>query len=148
MVSVKTFFAYLFYALLAAAFFLYLLFPDEAVKAYMDGRLSAIDPSLTIAAETMRPAIPPGIIMTGVDLNRDDARLAHFDDARVSPVLTTLLGDNKQARFQARLAKKQFSSDIAIYDTDHLKKDAAQNQAESDTEYGEHISHNNFLQNN
>jgi hypothetical protein len=44
--------------------------------------------------------------MTGVDLNRDSVRLAHFENARVSPDLATLLqGDKKQARFQARLAE-------------------------------------------
>ena len=105
MVSVKAIFAYLLYALLAAVVFLYLLFPDEAVKAYIDGRLAAIDPSLNMAAETMRPAaIPPGLKMTGVDLNGDNTRLVHFDDARLSPVLTTLLGDTRQAKFLAHLA--------------------------------------------
>ena len=104
MVSVKSLFAYLSFALFAAVVFLYLLFPEEAVKAYMDGRLAVIDPSLTMAAETMRPAIPPGLKMTGVDLNRDSTRLIHFDDARVSPVLTTLIGDTRQARFLAHLA--------------------------------------------
>jgi len=104
MFSVKAIFTYLLYALLASAFFLVLLFPDQAVKAYLDGRLAAIDPSLTMVAETMRPAIPPGLKMTGVDLNRGSVRLAHLDDTRVSPDLMALLQDKKQIRFQARLA--------------------------------------------
>lgn len=104
MVPIKTIFAYLVYALLAAALFLYLLFPDQAVKAYVDGRLAAIDPSLTMAAKEIRPAIPPGLKLTGVDLNRNSVRLAHFEDARVSPDLMTLLKDKKRFRFQARLA--------------------------------------------
>lgn len=103
--SFKAIFAYLVYALLVAALFLVLLFPDQAVKAYVDGRLSAIDPSLTMAAETIRPTIPPGIKMIGVDLNRDNLRLAHFDDAQVSPQLSTLLQENKQVKFQAHLAE-------------------------------------------
>ncbi len=104
MFSVKAIFAYLFYALLAAALFLYLLFPDQAVKAYMNSRLAAIDPLLTMAAETIRPTIPPGLKMTGIDLNRGSVRLAHFEEAQMSPDLTTLLQDMKQVRFQARLA--------------------------------------------
>ena len=105
MVSAKTIFAYLLYALLAAALFLVLLFPDQAVKAYMDSRLAVIDPSLSMEAETIRPAIPPGLKMTDVDLNRNNVRLAHFEDARVSPDLSTVLQDNKQVRFQARIAE-------------------------------------------
>ncbi|MGA6927690.1 MAG: type II secretion system protein GspN, partial [Desulfosarcina sp.] len=104
MVSVKASFAYLLFALLAIILFLYLLFPGQAVKAYMDSRLVAIDPSLALIADTIRPAVPPGLKMTDVDLNRDSVRLAHIDEARISPDLTSLLRANKQARFQARLA--------------------------------------------
>ena len=104
MVSAKTIFAYITYALVVTALFLYLLFPDQAVKAYMNARLTAIDPLLTLTTETIRPTLSPGLKMIGVDLNRDSVRLAHFTDARLAPDLMTLLGENKQARFKARLA--------------------------------------------
>ena len=117
MISVKAIFAYGFYALLAVTLFLVLLFPDQAVKAYMDSRLSAIDPSLSMETETIRPAIPPGLKMIGVDLNRDNARLAHFEAARVSPNLTTLLQKNKQARFQAQIADGTISGRATIQGT-------------------------------
>ena len=104
MISVKAIFAYLVYALLAATFFLVLLFPDHAVKAYVDGRLAAIDPSLRMVARTIRPSLPPGIKMSDINLNRDSLRLAHFEDARVSPDLGTLFKDEKQFRFQAHIA--------------------------------------------
>ena len=104
MISVKAIIAYVLYALLAATLFLVLLFPDQAVKAYVEGRLTAVDPSLSMVARTIRPAMPPGLKMIGVDLNRDSVLLAHFDDARVSPDLTTLLQDKKQVRFQAHIA--------------------------------------------
>ncbi len=116
--SVKAIFAYLLFALLAAAFFLVLLFPEQAVKAYIDGRLTAIDPSLTMTAETIRPAtLPPGLKMTGIDFIRDGIRLVHFNDARVSPDLMTLLGDSKQARFQARLADGTINGRAVIQGT-------------------------------
>lgn len=104
MISAKTIFAYLVYALLATALFLYVRFPGQAVKAYVNDRLAAVDPLLAMQAETIRPAIPPGLKLIGVDLNHDSVRLAHFEEARVSPDLTTLLKDKKQVRFQTRLA--------------------------------------------
>lgn len=104
MISVKAVFAYFAYALLATTFFLVLLFPDQAVKAYMDGRLAEIDATLSMDAESIRPALPPGLKMIGVDLNREGVRLAHFEDARLSLDLTTLLQEKKQVRFQAHLA--------------------------------------------
>ena len=105
MISVKTLFGYLSFALLAAIVFLYLLFPDQAVKAYVDGRLEAVDPALSMQAEAIRPAIPPGIKMVGLDLNHDGSRLAHFGTARISPELKTVLQDERQVRFQAQLAE-------------------------------------------
>ncbi|WP_372683551.1 type II secretion system protein GspN [Desulfosarcina sp.] len=104
MISIKAILAYLLYALLAATFFLILLFPDQAIKAYVDGRLASIDPSLSMAAKSIRPALPPGLKMIDVDLNRDGVRLAHFEDARVSPDLASLLREKKQVRFQANIA--------------------------------------------
>lgn len=117
MVPVKAILAYLLYALLTAVVFLYLLFPDQAVMAFIDARLAAIDPSLSMQAETVRPAIPPGLKLTGVDLNRDDVRLVHFDDARVSSDLMALLQDRRQARFQARLADGSIDG-LAIMEND------------------------------
>lgn len=105
MVSFKAIFAYLLFALLMAAFFLYVLFPEQAVKAYVDGRLASIDPSLTMTAQTIRPAIPPGIKVIDMDLVRDTDRLAHFNNARVSPELISLVKGNKKFRFGATIAE-------------------------------------------
>jgi type II secretion system protein N len=116
MLSAKTLFAYLAYALLAAVVFLYLLFPDQAVKAYMDGRLAAIDPGLSMQADSIRPAIPPGLKMTGVDLIRDRFRLARFDHARMYPQFTSLLKAEKAFRFQARLADGDITGRAVVID--------------------------------
>jgi type II secretion system protein N len=104
MVSVKAIIAYLLYALLAVIFFSYLLFPGQAVKAYINTRLADIDPSLSLTVDKIRPALPPGLEMSGVDLDRDSRRMVHLDDARVTPDLGTLLSAEKRVRFQGRLA--------------------------------------------
>jgi type II secretion system protein N len=104
MVSVRAIFAYIVYAVLVAVLFLVVLFPSQAVKAVIDARLTAIDPALTMLADSIRPAFPPGLQMSRVDLNHDTVRLAHFDQARLSPDLASLLQEKKQVRFQARLA--------------------------------------------
>jgi type II secretion system protein N len=118
MTSVKAIFAYLVYALLAATLFLVVLFPDQAVKAYLDGRLAAIDPSLSVAARSIRPSLPPGIKMSDINLNRDNLLLANFDDARVSPVLGTLLKDEKQIRFQVHIADGTINGRATVQGTD------------------------------
>jgi type II secretion system protein N len=114
MVSVKAIFAYLLYTLLAVILFLYLLFPAQGVKALMNARLAEIDPSLSMEADTLRPALPPGLKMTGVDLNSDSRRLAHVDVARVTPYLTTLLSVEKKVRFQGQIAGGTFQGMATI----------------------------------
>jgi type II secretion system protein N len=114
MVSVKAIIGYLLYTLLAVILFLYLLFPGKAVKALMNARLANIDPSLSMVVDTIRPALPPGLKMTGVDLKSDSRRLIHLDDARVTPDLTSLLSAEKQVRFQGRLAGGTFQGSATL----------------------------------
>jgi len=104
MASFKTIFAYLTFALLTVMVFLYLLFPNEAVRAYVDNRLAGIDPTLTITADTIRPTLSFAVNMRGVDLMRNGSKILHIDQARLSPALSTLFKDQKRVAFKATLA--------------------------------------------
>lgn len=101
--SFKTIFAYLLFALLAVLVFLYLLFPDEAVKTVMDNRLAAIDPSLTLTTEAIRPALPLAVNMIGMDLKRNGFKMIHFDQAWLAPALSTLFKAQKRFAWKATL---------------------------------------------
>ncbi len=105
MAHMKTIFAYLVYAAAITVVLLYLQFPADALKSYVDHRLASADPSLTLATETIRPAIPPGLTMTGVALYQEGTRLVLFDKLRIVPNLRTLLKSNKKVNFTARVAE-------------------------------------------
>ena len=102
--SFKTTLAYLCFGLIMVAVFLYALFPDQAIRDYLESRLAAVDPSLAITAEGIRPAIPPGVKMHGVALSRNGVRMASFDNARLSMDLATLLKAQKRFQFEAQVA--------------------------------------------
>lgn len=112
MLSVKAIFGYLAFALLAAVLFLYLLFPEAAVKSYLEARLAAIDPRLGMDVENIRPVLPPGLKMTAVEIKQDGVRLAHLDSVRVRPELMTLLESEKHARFEGALGDGTISGRI------------------------------------
>jgi type II secretion system protein N len=114
MVSAKTIFAYILYALLATAFFMVLLFPGRTVTAYMNRRLAAIDPLLSMEAASVRLSLPPGIKMSGVDFHHGSLRLFHCEDARMSAVLGSILKSEKRIRFQTRLADGEISGHAAL----------------------------------
>ena len=100
----KTIFIYLCFAVLAVILFLYLLFPEAAVKAYVDDRLAGIDGSLSCTADTIRPTLPLAVGLNGVDIARNSVKLIHIDQARVSPALSTLLKTQKRFNCTATLA--------------------------------------------
>lgn len=100
----KTTLAYLLFALLAVAVFLYVLFPGETVKAYIDNRLAAMDPSLTVHIDSIRPALPAALALGDIDLAREGNRLIHVDRASLAPVLATLFKAEKKLECKASLA--------------------------------------------
>ena len=115
MVSLKAFFAYLLYTIMIAALFLYVLFPAEAVKVYLNSQLSAIEPTLTLEAKTLRPSVlPPGLKITDANLNLKNKKMIHIDSARVSPQLSSLLVDNKKMEFQVHLANGTITGNAII----------------------------------
>jgi type II secretion system protein N len=88
----------------AGVFFLYVLFPEKAVKTYLGARLTTMDPTLTMSVDAISPAIPPGLKIKGMALNRGGTLLARVDQARLSAVLSSLFNDQKRFLFEARLA--------------------------------------------
>lgn len=114
MVSAKTIFGYILYALLVTAFFMVLLFPEQAVTAYVNRRLAAMDPLLSMEAASVRLSLPPGIKMTEVDFHHGGRHLVSCKTARMSAELGSLLKDEKRIRFQADLADGEISGQAAL----------------------------------
>ncbi|WP_319526039.1 type II secretion system protein GspN [uncultured Desulfosarcina sp.] len=114
MVSARTIFAYILYALLATAVFMIFLFPGQAVTAYVNRRLAAMDPQLSMEAASVRPSLPPGIKMTGVDFHHGSLHLAHCENARMSAALGSLFKEEKRIRFQTRLADGEISGQAVL----------------------------------
>ncbi|BBO87464.1 type II secretion system protein GspN [Desulfosarcina ovata] len=104
MLSMKAIFGYLAYALGAVVLFVYLLFPDQTVTAYLQSRLASVDPALKITAADIRPTLPPGLKMNAADIDKAGHRVVHIDKARITPELRSLLQPDKQLRFAASLA--------------------------------------------
>jgi type II secretion system protein N len=63
----KTFF-YFVYIIVATAFFLYMLFPSDVVKAYIVTHANGVDPNLRIRVDDVTPALPPGIRIVAASL--------------------------------------------------------------------------------
>jgi type II secretion system protein N len=98
--SFKTICAYLLYTLVVVALLMYLQFPAPAVKAYLETRISTIDPGLTLTLDTISPTVlPPGLSVTNANVNRNEDLLVRIDRGSISPVLLSLFRKNKEVSF-------------------------------------------------
>jgi len=68
MVKSKTWLGYVLFALVAGGTFLYLCFPSDAVRQYLEGAASQMAPTLALKIDKVRPAFPFGLKLDNTDL--------------------------------------------------------------------------------
>jgi len=64
--NTKKKFLYISYIIAAFIFFLYVLFPSDTVKIYIEHKLGGINPDLSISIDNINPVFPPGVRLNTV----------------------------------------------------------------------------------
>lgn len=86
---------WIFYGLYTAAvvlFFLYVLFPSEAIDAYIVSAARKVRPNATISIDSIAPAIPPGVRASGVTFSEGGPLEISLEQLDIVPQLRTLFG--------------------------------------------------------
>lgn len=83
------------YFLAVTVFFLYYLFPAEAVKRYVQTRTSQLDPALQITIGQVRPAFPAHMRWSNVSLRHGRQLLFEAEKITVAPRLFSFLAGKK-----------------------------------------------------
>jgi type II secretion system protein N len=78
------------YIVATALFFLYTLFPSEALTAYLAHQLGGGRPELTVSVERIKPVLPPGLNLRTVRYARNGQPLFALDRMTVRPELMSL----------------------------------------------------------
>ena len=94
---------YVAYFIGITVFFLYYLFPSEAVKNYVAYRLGSVSPDFDISVEDISPVLPPGIKLHDVGISRENRALIDLESVKIMPGLLSLFSDRKTARFRGRV---------------------------------------------
>lgn len=84
-------------------FFLFYLFPSDAIKNYVAYRISQTIPGISVTIDRVSPALPPGIKLHDIGIAHDGRRLIDIDTVRVIPRLLSIFSSKKTARFNGRL---------------------------------------------
>ena len=85
------------------AFFLYFLFPSDAVKGYVAYQLGRVDPDIDISIDRVSPVMPPGIKLHDVGISRGNRTLINLKSVKITPELLSIFSSKKTARFRGRL---------------------------------------------
>jgi type II secretion system protein N len=90
------------YVLATTFFFVYFLFPSDAVKQYVSNRVSVTYPELDIDIDRISPAFPPGLKFRVIRLQFQNDLQLNIDQIKIVPGLLSLLGSKVNFTFKAR----------------------------------------------
>ena len=84
-------------------FFLYYLFPSEAVKDYVAYKMSRANPAISVTIDHVSPVLPPGIKLHDVGIAHGNKALIDLDSVKITPGLLSFFSSTKAARFKGRV---------------------------------------------
>ncbi len=84
-------------------FFLYYLFPSEAVKDYVAYKISQAVPGINVTIARVSPVLPPGIKLQDVGIAHGSRALININSIKVLPGLLSFFSSKKTARFKGRV---------------------------------------------
>jgi len=90
---------------MALIFFLYILFPSDAVKKFVEHKLGGINPDLSISIGNINPAFPPGVRLNTVSFYYVRSLLLDAETIKIVPKI-----------FSVFSSKKAFSFKSVVYD--------------------------------
>lgn len=98
-------------------FFLWYLFPSDALKDYLAYRLGQGNPDVTVTIDRISPVLPPGIKLHQIDISHQNMALIEVESLKVMPGLGSLFSDTTTVNFKGRLyegtmsGRAEFSAD-------------------------------------
>ncbi len=93
---------------------LYIGFPSEPLRAHVAYRLAAGVPGLSVAVSGLRPALPPGLELTGVSVSRTGVDLVRMERLRIAPELLSLVREITRYRFEGSVAEGEISGTAEV----------------------------------
>jgi type II secretion system protein N len=84
-------------------FFLYTLFPSDAVRDYVIYEITRGNPDVRVTIDRVSPVLPPGIKLHEVGIAHRNRAIVDLDNVKITPGLLSLFSSTKTARFHGRV---------------------------------------------
>ena len=106
------------YIIAAGCFFLYYLFPSEALRRFIASELKHAHPELDITIDRIYPVLPPGLRMRAVALLYHGRPLIDAEEFTLTPVIASLFGARPEIAFKGRSGQGIFQGAVEKQTTD------------------------------
>lgn len=113
MIKGKQRFYLVLYIAATALIFLYVLFPDTAVKEYLANRVTHADPAYHMDIGSLSPSLPFALILKDVQLNRQEGWTAHASHLKMSPNWSSLFSSKRGLKFNGTAYQGLFNGIIS-----------------------------------
>lgn len=123
--NTKKKFLYILYIIAAFIFLLYILFPSDAVKTYIEDKLGSINPDLLISIDNINPAFPPGVRLNAVSFYYIRSLLLDAETIKIVPGILSVFSSQTTFSFKGAAYDGILNGRGEIGDNEgHLKIDA------------------------
>lgn len=99
----KTRFLYVLYILSVTTFFIYWLFPDEAVRNYLSFRLKTANPDFSLTVVQAKPTFPPGLKLEKMNISHKNTPIVDIAEFKIGLALRSLFSPGNTFLFQGNL---------------------------------------------
>lgn len=117
MSRIKKFIAYALFVTGAAVLFLYMLFPSDSVKTFIEYRLAEISPDIDVHIEKVHPGIPPRLSLTNAYVLFRDDMAVRLDRVDCTPDYPSLVSSRPGAGFTAFVAGGRLDGTIHVHES-------------------------------
>ena len=109
---------YSLYTIVAIIFFLYLLFPSDKIKKFIEYKASSIKPGYTMEIENVTLALPPGINLHMPRIFHNNELLVDMEQAKITPSFLSLAGSNPEFNIKIRAYNGIINTKLNLNKTD------------------------------
>ncbi len=102
------------YGTALTGFFIYYLFPSDALREYAAKKVKAANPDLSLISKKMTPAFPIGVNIHGAELLSKDQVWIETDNIRIVPEILSLFRKDKQFEFKGAAWKGNFTGQAML----------------------------------
>ena len=102
------------YIIIVAVFFLYYLFPGDAVTAYINYQINSMSPDVKFSIKELKPCFPPGMKLFDTDLLRQNQTILSADFLEIKPSYFSLFLKNKTFSINGDMYEGNLYSSIRV----------------------------------